>query len=155
MGVVFGSILDIWNSCILVNSNHRNSRSKSGICCRVRTSFPSCWCCRISVHVPTSFCCCGLQPVYTARKSTTDLEKISCRQVGSRSVTMSYIFLTAFSVVSCCVMSSTCSFLSHPFFCVAQGSILTLSLVHMWFCVKTLHLGTVSVCLAKSSPLRR
>ena len=37
--------------------------------------FPSCWCCCISVHVPTSFCCCGPQPVYTARKSSTELEK--------------------------------------------------------------------------------
>ena len=83
-----------------------------------------CWCCRISVHVPTSFCCRGLQPVYTARTSTTDLERNSCRQVGSRLVKMSHIFVTAFSVVSCCVMSSTCSFLSHPFFCVAEGKYL-------------------------------
>ena len=37
--------------------------------------FPSCSCCSISVHVLTSSCCCGLQPVYTARKSSTDLEK--------------------------------------------------------------------------------
>ena len=37
--------------------------------------FPSCWCCSISVHVSTSLCCGGLQLVYTARKSSTELEK--------------------------------------------------------------------------------
>ena len=34
----FGPILDIWNSFFWC-SNHRNSRSKSGLCCRVRPSF--------------------------------------------------------------------------------------------------------------------
>ena len=44
--------------------NHRNYRSKSGICCRVQTSFLRVdGCCCISVHVPTSFCSCELQPV--------------------------------------------------------------------------------------------
>ena len=44
--------------------NHQNNRSKSGICCRVQTSFLRVVGCRcISVHVPTSFCCCEIQPV--------------------------------------------------------------------------------------------
>ena len=41
---------------------------------------------------------------------------ISCRQADSRLVTMSHIFVTAFSVVACCVLLSTCSFLSRPLF---------------------------------------
>ena len=34
-----------------------------------------------------------------------------------------------------------------------EGSILTLSLMHTEFCVKTLHLGTVNACLVWSPPL--
>ena len=33
------NVAAVWNSCVFVYSNHRNPRSKSGICCRVRTSF--------------------------------------------------------------------------------------------------------------------
>ena len=61
VGVVFGPIWDIWNSFIFGYSNHRNSRSKSGICCRVRTSFLHVDAVVSSVHVPTSLCCCGVQ----------------------------------------------------------------------------------------------
>ena len=44
--------------------NHQNYRSKSGICCRVQTSFLRVvGCCCINVHVPTSFCCCEIQAV--------------------------------------------------------------------------------------------
>ena len=38
--------------------------------------FPSCRCCSISVHVPTSFfVVVDCNQVYTARKSSTNLEK--------------------------------------------------------------------------------
>ena len=51
---------------------------------------------------------------------------------------MSHIFVTAFGVVACCALLSTCSFLSHLFLCMAQGDILTLSLVHIkFFCENT------------------
>ena len=44
--------------------NHQNYRSKSGICCRMQTSFLRVGgCCCIGVHLPTSFCCCEIQPV--------------------------------------------------------------------------------------------
>ena len=64
--VVFGTLLDIWNllPCYYDGGNNQYYRLKSGICCRVQTSFlrvDGCFC--ISVHVPTSFCCCELQPV--------------------------------------------------------------------------------------------
>ena len=80
--------------------------------------FPSCWCCGISVHVPTSFCCCGPQLVYTTMELSTDQEslQIPCGQADSRLATVSHIFVTAFTVVACCVLLSTCSFLSHPCF---------------------------------------
>ena len=61
---------------------------------------------------------------------------------------------TAVSAVACCALWRTCSFLSHPSLCMAQGGKFC-SLVHSEFCVKTLHLGIVSVCLAWSSPLPR
>ena len=67
-----GPILDIWNSCFFgvqqpseLSVEERNLLSGAN-------KFPSCWCWSISVHVPSSFCCCGLQPVYTARRSSTD-----------------------------------------------------------------------------------
>ena len=56
---------------------------------------------------------------------------------------------TAFSA-----LLRTCSFLSHPSLCMAQGGKFC-SLVHVEFCVKTLHLSTVSLCLAWSSLLPR
>ena len=118
--------------------------------------FPSCWCCSICVRVPTSFCWCRLQPVYTARKSSADLEK-SRDFVQTSGFTFGdnvTHFVTAFSVVACCVLLSTCSFSSHPIFCMAQGG----QFVHLCalsFVVKTLHLGTVGGCLAWSSPLPR
>ena len=44
--------------------NHQNYRSKSGICCRVQTSFLCInGCCCIGVHVPTSFCRREIRPV--------------------------------------------------------------------------------------------
>ena len=54
---------------------------------------------------------------------------------------------TAFSVVACCALLRTCSFLSHPSLWHGSGRRMC-SLVHIEFCVKTLHLGT-------SSPLPR
>ena len=61
---------------------------------------------------------------------------------------------TAFSVVACCAL------VAHFFFLVSSISVhgsgrKFCSLVHIEFCVKTLHLGTVSLCLAWSSPLPR
>ena len=86
--------------------------------------FPSHRCCSISVHIPTSFRSCGLQPVLHSKavehRSRKNLE-ISCRQEDSRLVTVSHIFVPAFSVVACCVLLRTCSFLSHPSLCMAQG----------------------------------
>ena len=85
VGVVFGPLLDIWNLllCLFGTAtistigrrveyvdNHQNDRSKSGICCRVQTSFLRVdGCCCIGVHVPTSFCCCDMQPVVLGEMS--------------------------------------------------------------------------------------
>ena len=122
VGVVFGPIWDIWNSCIFwvqqpseLSVEERNMLSSAN-------KFPSCWCC-ITVHVPRSFRWYGLQPVCTARKSSTDLEK-SRDFVQTSGFTFGdnvTHFVTAFSVVACCVLLSTCSFLSHPSVCMAQA----------------------------------
>ena len=97
---------------LLFYSNHRERNLLSSA-----NKFPSCWCCGISVHVPTSFCCCGLQTVYTARTSSTDLGKSRdfVRTSGFTFGDNITRFVTAFSVVPCCVLLSTCSSLSHPF----------------------------------------
>ena len=45
--------------------NHQNYRAKSGICCRVQTSFLRVnGCCCVSVHVPTSFCRREIRPCF-------------------------------------------------------------------------------------------
>ena len=76
VGVVFCPIWDIWNSFIFGYSNHRNSRSESGICCRVRTSFLHVDAAVSSVHVSAVACVVvEYNKFYTARKSSTDLEK--------------------------------------------------------------------------------
>ena len=93
----------------------------------------------------------------TARKSSTDQEK-------SRDFVQTSGFTFGDNVTHFCD-SFRCSrmprtvehlfrLVSSFFFWLREG-ILTLSLEHIEFCVKTLHLGTVSVCLAWSSPLPR
>ena len=94
-------------------SNRRNSRSKSGLCCRVRPSF---------LHIDDVVSACTFpRPLdvvdynqfYTARISGKNLE-ISCRQEDSRLVTMSNIFVTAFIQCSrmlhtyCCALVASC-----------------------------------------------
>ena len=74
VGVVFGSFFDLWNSFVFGYNNHRHSVEERNLL-SFANKFPSCWCCDISVHVPTSFSCCGRQPVYTAKKSSTDVEE--------------------------------------------------------------------------------
>ena len=61
--------------------------------------------------------------------------------------------VATFSVVACCALLRTSSFLSHPSLHGSGREVC--SLVHIEFCVKTFHLGTVSVCLAWSSLLPR
>ena len=61
---------------------------------------------------------------------------------------------TTFSGVACCALLRTFSFLCLPFLVCGSGWEFC-SLVHIELCVKTLHLGTVSVCLAWSSLLPR
>ena len=81
---------------------------------------------------------------------------ISCIQEDSRLVTMSHIVCDIFQ---CSRMLRTVEhfflLVSSIFFVWLREGMLTLSLVHIEFRLKTLHLGTVSVCLAWSSPLPR
>ena len=74
VGVVFGSFFDLEFFCVWVQQPSEFSVEERNLLSGAN-KFPSCWCCDISVHVPTSFSCCGRQPVYTARKSSTDLEE--------------------------------------------------------------------------------
>ena len=93
---------------------------------------------------------------YSARKSSTDLGK-SGDLVQTRGFTFGdnvTHFVTAFSVVACCVLLRTCSFLSHSSLCMSQGGSFC-SPVHVEFCENTLHFVTVSACLAWSSLLPR
>ena len=122
MGVVFGPILDIWNSFVCGYSNHRNARSKSGICCRVRPSFL-----RVGAVV---LACTFPRPSsiadYNPRKSSTDPEKSRdfVRQEDSRLVTTTH-FCDNFQ---CSRMLRTAEHLfllaSTFFFCMARGEFL-------------------------------
>ena len=103
---------------ISLYSHHRNPRSKSGLCCRVRRSF---------LHIDAVVSACTFprpcvvvvdyNQFYTARKSSTDPEKsrdhVQTRgfTFGDSLVTMSHIFVTAFSVVACSFLLRTCFFL--------------------------------------------
>ena len=103
-------------------SNRRNSRSKSGLCCRLRTSFFHIDAVVSACTFPRPLDVVDYNQFYTARKSGKNLE-ISCRQEDSRLVTMSNIFVTAFSVVARCILLRACSFLSDPSLCMAQGGV--------------------------------
>ena len=101
VGVVFGPILDIWSSRTLGYNNHRNSGSKSGICCQVRTSFLRVGAVELAFtfHVLLLlWTTTNLHSKEVEHRSKKSLE-ISCRQADSRLVTVSHIFVTAFSVV--------------------------------------------------------
>ena len=104
-------------------SNHRNPRSRSEICCRVRTSFLHVSAVELACTFPR-LCVVVDKNQFTLQRSRGQIQKsleISCRQENSRLVTMSHIFVTPLSVVACCVLLRTCSCLSHPFLCMAQG----------------------------------
>ena len=142
MGVVFGQLLDIWNLFLRLlgwYSNNQSHWSKSGICCRLQTSFLRVdGCCCISVHVPTSFCCCEMQPVVledekcqsvffmtlprecfvlccktVERKSRKSGDLLQTREFTSGDKVTHFCFLvTALGVVAC-VLLHTCSFVSR------------------------------------------
>ena len=136
---------------------HRISRSKSGLCCRVRTIIPfTSMLYYYRTRSPRPFVVVDCNQFLHSKEAKHRSRKVQRSRADkriSRSVTMSRIFVTAFSVVACCVLLRNCSFLSHPSH--GSGTVGLASLVHIEFCVETLRLGTVSVCLAWSPPLPR
>ena len=111
VGVVFGPILDIWNSCIFLGTaiiGTLGRRAESIVGCEQVSFMLVMWYQRARSHV--------LWLLWTRQAQIWKSLDISCRQADSRLVTMSHFFVTAFSVVACCVLLSTCSFLSRPLF---------------------------------------